>query len=142
MRYLLVIAIVFVNNSGFFAQYNSEEKVLLEPLYIEASFLGGLNSIRQYVYDNLNVDAIYLSEKELLIAYENDGIAIRTEINFVLNEKGKITDISAVGNNKFLNNEAKKVMKTLKIKCTPAFYKKRPIRTKFKLPVIVTLKLD
>jgi len=93
----------------------------------EAEFAGGIDRFRnlfQSRFDNSSLEG-------------EEGI-LRTEITFVVERDGTITDIKANGSNADFNREAIRTIKTIKNKWNPAKLNGQVVRSRFRFPVTMT----
>lgn len=89
-----------------------------------AEFPGGINSFRQRVADNFDTSAMSGGEGTL-----------RTEITFVVERDGSITQVSASGSNSDFNREAERTVKGIRNKWKPAKVNGQTVRYRFRLPL-------
>lgn len=83
----------------------------------------GINGFRKEVQENFNTAVI--KGKNLL----------RTEISFIVEEDGSISEVDSKGSNKQLNREAEIAVYLTKMRWTPAFDRGKPARYRFHLPM-------
>jgi exosome complex RNA-binding protein Rrp42 (RNase PH superfamily) len=93
-----------------------------------ADYPGGLNSLRQEVVDLLYVDAVYSEEK-----------TIKTDVAFIVEKDGSISNVHAQGNNFTFNRQAEIALYSLAEKFSPAMIQGDPISYRFKLPLTLTM---
>lgn len=61
---------------------------------------------------------------------------VKSEVQFVINEEGYLTDILATGENKSMNKEMERVIKSFsKTKWNPAEINGKPVKYRFRLPI-------
>lgn len=89
-----------------------------------AEFPGGINSFRSKVQNGFDVDAM-----------EGDEGKVTTEITFVVERDGSITDVKANGGNSDFNSEAMRTIKSIKNKWAPAKINGQAVRYRFRLPL-------
>jgi protein TonB len=89
-----------------------------------AEFPGGINAFRNKVSGNFDGSAM-----------NGDEGTVRTEITFVVERDGSITDIKANGKNSDFNSEAVRTIKSIKNKWTPAKINGQSVRYRFRLPL-------
>ena len=89
-----------------------------------AEFPGGINSFRSKVQNSFDVDAM-----------EGDEGKVTTEITFVVERDGSITDVKANGGNSDFNAEAMRTIKSIKNKWSPAKINGQAVRYRFRLPL-------
>lgn len=89
-----------------------------------ADFPGGINSFRTKVADNFDSGAM-----------EGGEGTLRTEITFVVERDGSLTQVKATGPNADFNREAERTVKSIRNKWTPAKINGQPVRYRFRLPL-------
>ncbi len=93
-----------------------------------AEFPGGINSFRTKVNNNFDTSVM-----------DGDGGTVKTEITFVVERDGSITDVKASGSNRTFNDEAIRTVKSIKNKWTPAKINGQSVRYRFRLPLTMQL---
>lgn len=101
----------------------SETQVYTEVEQL-AEFPGGINSFRTKVNNNFDTSVM-----------DGDGGTVKTEITFVVERDGSITDVKASGSNRTFNDEAIRTVKSIKNKWTPAKINGQSVRYRFRLPL-------
>ncbi|KQT31061.1 energy transducer TonB [Chryseobacterium sp. Leaf405] len=89
-----------------------------------AEFPGGINAFRNKVSSNFDGSAM-----------NGDEGTVKTEITFVVERDGSITDVKANGKNADFNSEAMRTIKSIKNKWTPAKINGQSVRYRFRLPL-------
>ncbi|WP_407402031.1 energy transducer TonB [Chryseobacterium sp.] len=89
-----------------------------------AEFPGGINAFRNKVSGNFDGSAM-----------NGDEGTVKTEITFVVERDGSITDVKANGKNADFNAEAVRTIKSVKNKWTPAKINGQSVRYRFRLPL-------
>lgn len=89
-----------------------------------AEFPGGINSFRSKVGNNFDTSVMSGGEGTL-----------KTEITFVVERDGSITQVKATGSNSDFNREAERTVKSIRNKWTPAKINGQPVRYRFRLPL-------
>jgi len=89
-----------------------------------AEFPGGINAFRNKVASNFDGSAM-----------NGDEGTVKTEITFVVERDGSITDVKANGKNADFNSEAMRTIKSIKNKWTPAKINGQSVRYRFRLPL-------
>ena len=89
-----------------------------------AEFPGGINAFRNKFQNNFDGSAM-----------NGDEGAVKTEITFVVERDGTITDVKASGKNSDFNSEAIRTIKSIKNKWTPAKINGQSVRYRFRFPV-------
>lgn len=100
------------------------KEVIHETVEQEAQFPGGSNAFRSKVMENFDGSSMDGGEGTLT-----------TEVTFVVELDGSITQIKAKGSNSDFNREAERTIKSIKTKWTPAKIDGQPVRSRFKLPL-------
>lgn len=90
----------------------------------QADFPGGINAFRSKVQDNFDSGAM-----------EGGEGTLRTEITFVVERDGSLTQVKATGPNADFNREAERTVKSIRNKWTPAKINGQPVRYRFRLPL-------
>ncbi|MFB9120239.1 energy transducer TonB [Bergeyella porcorum] len=90
----------------------------------ESEFPGGINSFRNEVSNNFDGSAM-----------EGGEGTLKTEITFVVERDGSITQVKATGSNSDFNREAERTVKSIRKKWTPAKINGQPVRSRFRLPL-------
>ncbi|SHL54001.1 energy transducer TonB [Chryseobacterium polytrichastri] len=89
-----------------------------------AEFPGGINTFRKKVGDSFDGSAM-----------NGDEGTVKTEITFVVERDGSITDVKANGKNADFNSEAVRTIKSIKNKWSPAKINGQSVRYRFRLPL-------
>lgn len=101
----------------------SETQVYTEVEQL-AEFPGGINSFRGKV--NSSFDTSVMS---------GDEGTVKTEVTFVVERDGSITDVKASGSNRDFNAEAIRTVKSIKNKWAPAKINGQAVRYRFRMPL-------
>ncbi|AYO56951.1 energy transducer TonB [Chryseobacterium sp. 6424] len=101
----------------------SETQVYTEVEQL-AEFPGGINSFRSKVQNSFDTSVM-----------EGDEGTVRTEITFVVERDGSITDVKANGPNKDFNAEAIRTVKSVRNKWAPAKINGQSVRYRYRLPL-------
>ncbi len=101
----------------------SETQVYTEVEQL-AEFPGGINSFRSKVQSNFDTSVM-----------DGDEGTVKTEITFVVERDGSITDVKASGPNKDFNAEAIRTVKSVKNKWAPAKINGQAVRYRYRLPL-------
>ena len=101
----------------------SETQVYTEVEQL-AEFKGGINAFRSKVSNSFDTSVM-----------EGDEGKVTTEITFVVERDGTITDVQAKGSNKDFNAEAIRTVKSIKNKWAPAKVNGQSVRYRFRLPL-------
>jgi hypothetical protein len=78
-----------------------------------------------------------------LIFFENSNIAtnsVKTEVSFVVEKNGEITQVNTLGDNPSFNRQAEIAMYLLPDKFSPALINNSPARYRFRMPL--SMKFD
>ena len=89
-----------------------------------AEFPGGINAFRSKVSNGFDSSAM-----------DGDEGKVTTEVIFVVERDGSITDVKANGSNKDFNAEAIRTVKNIKNKWSPAKINGQSVRYRFRLPL-------
>ncbi|SMP26863.1 energy transducer TonB [Chryseobacterium profundimaris] len=84
---------------------------------------GGLNGFRSKFINNFDSSSL-----------EGEG-TLGTEITFVVERDGSLSQIKATGSNSDFNREAERTVKSIKIKWNPGKVNGQPVRSRFRFPV-------
>lgn len=101
----------------------SETQVYTEVEQL-AEFPGGINSFRSKVSNSFDTSVM-----------QGDEGQVKSEITFVVERDGNITDVKANGPNRDFNAEAIRTVKSIKNKWTPAKINGQTVRYRFRLPL-------
>lgn len=101
----------------------SETQVYTEVEQL-AEFPGGINSFRSKVQNSFDTSVM-----------SGDEGTVKTEITFVVERDGSITDVKASGPNKDFNAEAMRTVKSVKNKWAPAKINGQAVRYRYRLPL-------
>jgi protein TonB len=101
----------------------SETQVYTEVEQL-AEFPGGINSFRSKVQSSFDTSVM-----------NGDEGTVRTEIIFVVERDGSITDVKANGPNKDFNAEAIRTVKSVKNKWAPAKINGQAVRYRYRFPI-------
>lgn len=100
------------------------EEELKERGYKMAIYPGGIDAFRKnfsQTFDSSNI---------------NSKGKIKSEAQFIISEDGSVSDIIIVGDNKSMNKEMERAVKSIsKTKWKPAELDGKPIKFRFKLPI-------
>ncbi|AZB21006.1 energy transducer TonB [Kaistella haifensis] len=101
----------------------SESQVYTEVEQL-AEFKGGINAFRSKVQNNFDTSVM-----------SGDEGTVKTEVTFVVERDGSITDVKASGPNKDFNAEAIRTVKSVRDKWTPAKINGQAVRYRYRLPL-------
>ena len=101
----------------------SETQVYTEVEQL-AEFPGGINSFRSKVQNSFDGSVM-----------EGDEGTVKTEVTFVVERDGSITDVKANGSNKDFNAEAIRTVKSIKNKWAPAKINGQSVRYRYRMPL-------
>ncbi|MCG2792363.1 MAG: energy transducer TonB [Weeksellaceae bacterium] len=88
-----------------------------------AEFQGGINAFRTKFQNNFDQGSL-----------EGEG-ALKTEITFVVEKDGSLTQVKATGSNADFNRAAEETVRSIKTKWTPGKVNGQPVRSRFRFPV-------
>ncbi|ACU06884.1 TonB family protein [Flavobacteriaceae bacterium 3519-10] len=101
----------------------SETQVYTEVEQL-AEFPGGINSFRSKVNSSFDTSVM-----------DGDEGTVKTEVTFVVERDGSITDVKASGSNRDFNAEAIRTVKSIKNKWAPAKINGQAVRYRFRMPL-------
>lgn len=101
----------------------SESQVYTEVEQL-AEFPGGINSFRNKVSGGFDTSVM-----------DGDEGTVKTEVTFIVERDGSITDVKANGSNKRFNEEAVRTVKNIKNKWSPAKINGQAVRYRFRMPL-------
>lgn len=91
---------------------------------VQASYSGGVEAFRKAIMTAFPVDE-----------FEGEENVFRTEVSFVVERDGSISQIKATGTDKYFNTQAVNTVKKIKGKWEPAKIKGVAVRSYFKIPI-------
>lgn len=91
-----------------------------------AEFPGGINAFRTKVSNSFDGSVM-----------DGDEGNVKSEITFVVERDGSITDVRATGDYKYFNEEAIRTVKSIKNKWTPAKINGQNVRYRYRLPLVM-----
>lgn len=94
-----------------------------------ADYPGGMNELRKEVSDLFYLGGVYSEIK-----------TIRTNVAFIVEKDGSITNVEAQGENFTFNRQAEIALYSVSRKFSPAIINGNPVRYRFRLPL--TMKLE
>ena len=101
----------------------SETQVYTEVEQL-AEFPGGINAFRSKVNSNFDTSVM-----------NGDEGVVKSEVTFVVERDGSITDVKATGGNSAMNAEAIRTVKSIKNKWAPAKINGQAVRYRYRLPL-------
>ncbi|KQT22488.1 hypothetical protein ASG31_03450 [Chryseobacterium sp. Leaf404] len=107
----------------------SGDKIMDQTLGKDANYPGGINALRQEVANLFYSDGVYSEMKDL-----------RTQVAFIVEKDGSITNVKAEGDNFTFNRQAEIALYSVAEKFSPAYINGIPVRSRFRLPL--NLKFD
>lgn len=127
----LFVLIVLISSVKIFSQESitpKEEITAKEYAFDKtdkaAEYPGGINAFRKKLTQIFNSNKI-----------KAKGI-IKSEIQFVITEEGKLTELKIIGDNESMNKEMERSIKAMsKTKWTPAEIDGKLVRFRYKLPI-------
>lgn len=108
------------------SEKNNEISLVTENI---PEYPGGISALREEVAYALFSDGVY-----------SESDPIKTEVQFVVEKNGKITNVKAEGANFTFNRQAEIAVYSLTGNFSPAILKGTPVRYRFRLPL--TLKIN
>ena len=103
-----------------------DEKKIYADVEQLAEFPGGINAFRNKVSSSFDGSVM-----------EGDEGNVKSEITFVVERDGSITDVKATGDYKYFNEEAIRTVKSIKNKWTPAKVNGQSVRYRYRLPLVM-----
>ena len=102
------------------------DKEIVQPkVDVNANFIGGIDAFRNKVLNAVDGSGI------------GDGETIKTEVTFVVERDGTISNIKANGKDATFNKEAIRAIKSVRGKWKPAEIKGETVRSSFKFPLVM-----
>lgn len=92
-----------------------------------AEYPGGMDALRKYIFNEFNIENI-----------KSSGV-ITSVTKFVVSADGSIESATAKGDNKDMNQEMERIIKSIKIKWKPAQSKGRPVKYMVTVPITINL---
>lgn len=135
MKKLLIFAVLMTSVNIFSqeaASANQEKTDINNTIYEDipdkAEFPGGINAFRNNFSQTFKAGKV------------NGRGQIKSEVRFVVDQQGMITDITTIGENKSMNKEMERTIKAMsKTKWIPAKIDGQPVKFRFKLPITINL---
>ena len=135
MKKLLIFAVLMTSVNIFsqeVASANQEKTDINNTIYEvipdKAEFPGGINAFRNNFSQTFKAGKV------------NGRGQIKSEVRFVVDQQGMITDITTIGENKSMNKEMERAIKAMsKTKWIPAKIDGQPVKFRFKLPITINL---
>ncbi len=135
MKKLLVFAVLMTSVNIFSqeaASANQEKTDINNTIYEDipdkAEFPGGINAFRNNFSQTFKAGKV------------NGRGQIKSEVRFVVDQQGMITDITTIGENRSMNKEMERAIKAMsKTKWIPAKIDGQPVKFRFKLPITINL---
>jgi len=112
-----------VTGKGVTAEVKPVTNEVYESVDQAAEYPGGTNSFRTKFQNNFDSGSL-----------EGEG-TLKTEITFVVERDGSISQVKATGSNSDFNKEAEATVKGIKTKWTPGKVNGQPVRSRFRFPV-------
>lgn len=130
----IIACFAFVTFSTICAQEISHPKepirkeIVINEFNKPAEYQGNINGFRNEFMKLFRGEKIHAQGK------------VQSEALLTISEEGNVTDIKIVGDNPSMNKEMERVIKIMsKNKWTPALFDGKPIKSKFRLPIIMIL---
>ena len=106
------------------AQPKADPEKIVEKVDVEAGFSGGIDGFRNKVVSGFDTSA-----------FEGTGDLLKTNVTFVVERDGTISNIKAVGPDAAFNREAERTIKAIKGKWNPAKVQGEAVRSRFRFPI-------
>ncbi|MBP2617502.1 hypothetical protein [Chryseobacterium jejuense] len=110
---------------GKFSQELTDKPTNVEKV---ADYPGGINTLRQEVADLLYADGV-----------NSDLKTVKTDVVFVVEKDGSISNVHAQGDNFTFNRQAEIALYSISEKFSPAVVKGDPARFRFRIPLTLTM---
>lgn len=134
MKKLLVFAVliasinIFSQQASSASQENPSSNMVYEDIADKAEYPGGINAFRNNFMQTFKTGKV------------NGRGQIKSEVRFVVDQQGMITDVMTIGDNKSMNKEMERTIKAMsKTKWIPAKIDGEPVKFRFKLPITINL---
>ena len=118
-----------VEESKYFPEVTKNDPTIFSDVEQLAEFPGGINAFRNKYSSSFN---------SMNLTNGSKGI-MKTEISFVIEKDGSISDVKAIGDNTDYNNESIRTIKSIKNRWSPAKIKSIPVRSIIKLPLTMNI---
>lgn len=89
-----------------------------------AEFPGGLAAFRKKVFNNFDTSVM-----------DGDEGMVKSEVTFVVERDGSITDVKVTGSNSTMNKEAERTVKSIRDKWAPAKINGQAVRYRYRMPI-------
>lgn len=141
---LLVLAMLLW---GGIALAQDRKGEIVENVSVPVEFIeGGIDGFRRQVAENFDTGAVdelvHLTREQIEERMKKikknkpmEGILLDTEVVFVVEIDGTLSNVEAEGPNKTFNAEAERTIKSIKGKWKPAEVNGKPVRSKFSFPM-------
>ncbi|WP_431611392.1 energy transducer TonB [Chryseobacterium sp. 'Rf worker isolate 10'] len=103
---------------------NKDEFKVKDSTFTAPEFPGGVIALRKHIGSEMNISK-----------FSDSPGTFKSVTTFDVNPDGSISSISTTGNNPILNKEMDRIMKKLKKKWKPATRNGQPVKTKFTMPM-------
>lgn len=128
----LFLLILFIVSTQIFSQEiastKQENANVYEDIADKAEYPGGINAFRNNFMQTFKMGKV------------NGRGQVKSEVRFVVDQQGMITDIITIGENKSMNKEMERTIKAMsKTKWIPAKIDGKPVKFRFKLPITVNI---
>ena len=100
-----------------------DEKKVYDDVEQLAEFPGGLKAFRDKVGSSFDQGA-----------FEDEG-TLKSNVTFIVEKDGQISDVQATGSNKYFNEQAIKTVRSIKTKWAPAKVNGESVRYRYRLPI-------
>ncbi|MBW8522034.1 energy transducer TonB [Chryseobacterium chendengshani] len=127
---LLIVSVqIFSQEKSSANQENAiADSSIYEDIPDKAEYPGGINAFRNNFSKTFKAGKVSGRGK------------IKSEIRFVVDQQGMITDIITIGDNKSMNKEMERTIKAMsKTKWVPAKIDGEPVKFRFKLPITINI---
>jgi len=128
MKRLILLFGILLGISTFSQATEKQEENVYSNVDRAATFKDGIPSFRNEFAKNIKTNKI-----------KGKGV-LRTELTFVVERDGTLSDIKATGSSESFNEQAIKAIKKIKTAWNPGMVKGTPVRSRFRFPA--TLRID
>ena len=125
---LLSSLTIFSQETTPVEEKQNTENTVYESLADKAEYPGGINAFRQKFMQTFKYERV-----------KGKG-QIKSEVRFVIDKQGSITEITTLGDNESMNKEMERTIKKIsKTKWEPAKLDGKPVRFRYRLPITISI---
>lgn len=104
----------------------ADPNAIVESVDIKAGFIGGFDSFRSKVSQNMDISQ-----------FEGSGEKLTAKVSFIVEKDGTISGVKASGNDARFNREAERAVRSVRGKWTAAKLKGQSVRSYFNIPITI-----